>query len=317
MRIAVLGAGFSGLSVAWHLQQMSECEIVLFDRKRIGGGASGMATGLLHPYVGEQGRRSVFATEGIAATKELIGVAEDRLGEKIAFQEGIIRYVQNEEQRQMFLSHRHQFGDVRQHGENSFWIQSGMTIDCPRYLDGLWHALAEKGVQLVLNEITDLSSLREYDQIVVAAGAGVKQFPELDSLRISNLKGQVLKCRTPSSLQLPEASTIGKGYLALSQEPNVCFIGSTYQRGDFTDTPQSELAKEQLFPNIRFFFPEVARLEVIDCRAAFRVMRMGHYLPIATRVKDNVWVLTAMGSRGLLYHAYIGKVLARDILRLT
>jgi glycine/D-amino acid oxidase-like deaminating enzyme len=46
------------------------------------------------------------------------------------------------------------------------------------------------------------------------------------------------------------------------------------------------------------------------CRATLRVMRAGHYFPIAERVTDNVWALTALGSRGLLYHAYLGKLLA-------
>jgi glycine/D-amino acid oxidase-like deaminating enzyme len=315
MRIAIIGAGFSGLSVAWHLLLKTECAITLFERKGLGEGASGIAAGLLHPYPGEQGRRSVFATEGIAATKALIQVAENELNEKIAFQNGIIRYVQNEQQRQMFLSHCHQFGDVKQRSGDSFWIGSGMTIDCPRYLDGLWRALSKKGVQLVLKEVTELSCLERYDQIVVTAGAGTKQFPELDVLRISTLKGQVLKCRVPKSVQLPEASAIGKGYVALSQEAGTCFIGSTYQRGDLTDIPQPELAKEVLFPKVGSFFPSVEKLEVIDCRAAFRVMRIGHYLPIATRVKENIWVLTAMGSRGLLYHAHFGKELAREILK--
>jgi len=74
-----------------------------------------------------------------------------------------------------------------------------MTIDCSLYLEGLWRALAEKGVKLVLNEVTDLSSLKEFDHIVVTAGAGSKQFPELNVLNISILKGQILKCHVPKN----------------------------------------------------------------------------------------------------------------------
>jgi glycine/D-amino acid oxidase-like deaminating enzyme len=140
-------------------------------------------------------------------------------------------------------------------------------------------------------------------------------FPELQVLRISTLKGQVLKCKVPDKGRLPEASTICKGYIALSQEPNICYIGSTYQRGDSTVTVQSELAKKELFSKVGYFYPEVENLEVIDCRAAFRVTRVGHYLPIAAKVRDNIWVLTALGSRGLLYHAYFGKELVFNILQ--
>ncbi len=313
MRVAIIGAGLSGLSVAWNLLQKIPCQITLFEKKGIGAGASGIATGLIHPYAGEQVRRSAFATEGIQATKELIAVAEEKLGEKIILQQGIIRFVQNEEQRQMLLSHFQTFGDVRPYSQNSFWIESGMTIDCPRYLEGLWQALFEKGARLVLQEVTDLNSLQNFDLIVVTAGAGAKQFPELASLNLSVLKGQVLKCRVPEAVVLPEASAICKGYLALTQERNTCFIGSTYQRADMSEHLQPELAKAELFPKIACFFPSVADLTVMECRAAFRVTRQGHYLPIATKINDRIWVLIAMGSRGLLYHAYFGKEIAIKI----
>ena len=309
MQIAIIGAGFSGLSLAWYFQQKGDCEVTLFEKKGIGGGASGIAAGLVHPYAGQQVRRSLFASEGIQATKELIAIAEKELGEELVLQSGIIRYVQNEDQHQRLLSHCQTFRDVKPHSSNSFLIESGMTIDSLRYLEGLWRALAAKGVKLALSEVTDLSSLKGFDHIVVAAGAGAKQFPELNFLNISILKGQVLKCCASEIVELPKASSIGKGYVALSQDPQVCYIGSTYQRGDLTGSLQLELAKEELFPNIAFFFPSVTNLKVIECRAAFRVSRIGHYLPIAARVGRNIWVLTAMGSRGLLYHAYFGKEL--------
>jgi len=314
MRIAVIGAGFSGLAAAWHLLQLKACEITLFDQKGIGGGASGIATGLLHPYPGEQGRRSLHASEGLEATKELIAVAQQESSQKIILQEGLLRYVQNEEQREMFLSHCRTFGDVRPHSNNSLWIESGMTIDCPRYLDGLWQALAKKGTRLVVHKVRGLQELQEFDRIVLTAGAGMKHFPETDHLGLSTLKGQVLKCHIPDRAQLPEASCICKGYVALTEEPRVCFVGSTYERGDQTPDINPRLVKEELFPKIAFFYPDVDLLQVIGCTAAFRVTRTGHYLPIATRIKDNIWALTALGSRGLLYHAYFGKQLAANVL---
>ncbi|KAJ0030457.1 hypothetical protein Pint_14675 [Pistacia integerrima] len=54
VRYAVLGAGFAGLSVAWHLLKESAKEldvyIDIYDEIGIGGGASGVSGGLLHPY---------------------------------------------------------------------------------------------------------------------------------------------------------------------------------------------------------------------------------------------------------------------------
>ncbi|KAF3779659.1 hypothetical protein EJ110_NYTH40903 [Nymphaea thermarum] len=53
-RYAVLGAGFAGLSVAWHLLKLSARDtglhVDIYDEVGIGGGASGVAGGLVHPY---------------------------------------------------------------------------------------------------------------------------------------------------------------------------------------------------------------------------------------------------------------------------
>lgn len=314
MRIAVLGAGFCGLSVAWHLLAKQSCEVVIYDPKGIGGGASGVATGLMHPYVGEQGRRSVLAQEGMQATNELVAEAEKQLNAPVAIREGIIRYVQSSEQRAMFLSHSEKYGDVTPLKDGNFLIMSGITIDCPRYLEGLWQILSEKGAILAPIEVTDLAMLAEFDQIIIAAGAGVRKFPELSFLPISILKGQVLKCRAPQGMDLLPSSAIGKGYIALTQEPGICLVGSTYEREYANEDPDAQLAKHILFDKIGSFFPSVDCLEAIDCKAALRVTRKGHYFPIVGKVKDNLWIMTSLGSRGLLYHAYLGKLLAEAII---
>uniref|UniRef100_A0ACD5XXP9 Uncharacterized protein n=1 Tax=Avena sativa TaxID=4498 RepID=A0ACD5XXP9_AVESA len=54
LRYAVLGAGFAGLSVAWHLlkhsSKDSRVSVDVYDENGVGGGASGVSGGLLHPY---------------------------------------------------------------------------------------------------------------------------------------------------------------------------------------------------------------------------------------------------------------------------
>jgi glycine/D-amino acid oxidase-like deaminating enzyme len=314
MRIAVVGAGFAGLGVAWHLMESSVCEVVICDAKGIGGGASGLASGLMHPYVGEESRRSLLASEGMQAARELIDVVETFLGEGIARREGILRHVVSEAQRQQFLSHCERFGDVEQVGESCFWITSGMTIDSSRYLHGLWQALAAKGVQLLVQDVPHLQSLQGFDHIIVAAGAGIARFPELSSIAHTLLKGQVLRCRAGEGLQLPFKSSICKGYLALASEEGMCHLGSTYERGMQDESADAEVAKQILLPKMRLFFPEVDKLEVVGCRAAFRVIRKGHYFPVASKIREGLWVLTGLGSRGLLYHAFLGKLLAEAVV---
>ncbi|KAL2645403.1 hypothetical protein R1flu_012990 [Riccia fluitans] len=77
-RIAVLGAGFAGVSVAWHLLQHTTSSapicVELFDEVGVGGGASGASGGLLHPY-NPKGKLLWKGAEGWNAALKLLSVA--------------------------------------------------------------------------------------------------------------------------------------------------------------------------------------------------------------------------------------------------
>ena len=52
-RYAIIGGGFAGVATAWHLLAAADRAIAgidLFDAAGLGGGASGAAAGLLHPF---------------------------------------------------------------------------------------------------------------------------------------------------------------------------------------------------------------------------------------------------------------------------
>ena len=64
--IAIIGAGLAGLAVAYHiLNKNQNCTVTLFDQKGIAAGASGIAAGLLHPFVGARSKRNFEADEVI------------------------------------------------------------------------------------------------------------------------------------------------------------------------------------------------------------------------------------------------------------
>ncbi|MFI5334514.1 MAG: FAD-dependent oxidoreductase, partial [Chlamydiales bacterium] len=64
MKVAVIGAGLSGLATCYYLLELGYA-VHLFDEKGVGGAASGIACGLLHPYPGEEGKRSWRADEAL------------------------------------------------------------------------------------------------------------------------------------------------------------------------------------------------------------------------------------------------------------
>jgi glycine/D-amino acid oxidase-like deaminating enzyme len=289
--------------------------VTLFDSKGIGKGASGIATGLLHPYPGEQGRRSWKASEGIAATLALIEEVEASIGRSIATRGGILRVVQDDEQRDAFLNHAERYGDVESVDGSTFRITSGITIHCQSYLQGLWKMVEQRGGALVCQQISSLSTLAaEFDHIVLTVGGGIAAFPESKELRFERTKGQVLTAEVPEHLQKGLQSLIGKGYLATGESPHRCYLGSTYERPFVSEDPDPFIAAEEILPKLGLAYPHVDQLRLMGCSAGLRVSRKGHYYPIIARFSPDCWSMTAMGSRGLMYHAYLSNLLSQAIL---
>jgi glycine/D-amino acid oxidase-like deaminating enzyme len=286
--IAIIGAGFAGLAAAYYLSE--KFQVVLFDQKGIGGGSSGISSGLLHPYPGEKGRRSWHAEEALQATRELLKIAEEELGQPVAQYGGILK-----------VGPCNAGDDVECLSDGTFLIKSGITVFPELYLEGLWRACQKRGVELRLQKIQVLEELSDFDQVVLAVGAGIRHFPECSHLKINYVKGQVLACAVEQPL---ERSISSKRYVALTPSQNICHLGATYEREFTDDSPCKEAA-------IALLNPET---EVLDCRAGIRVTNPAHYFPIVEQINAITWVMTALGSRGLLYHAWLGKKLFSRLL---
>ena len=288
MTVAVIGAGFAGLAAAYHLSDLFQ--VTLFDSKGIGGGASGISSGLLHPYPGEKGRRSWHADEALQATQELLQISENMLGQPVANTQGILKMGPILDPGP----------DVEELGSETFLIRSGITVFPELYLEGLWQACQKRGAKLILQTISTLADLSHFDQIVVAAGAGIRNFPECHHLKVNFVKGQILTCALNAPL---ERSISAKHYKAVTSSDLIYHLGGTYERDFTNDQPSLETAVSLLQPDSK----------VLDCRAGIRVTNPAHYFPILQQINPKTWVITALGSRGLLYHTYLAKKL-RDRL---
>ncbi|MBS0615929.1 MAG: FAD-binding oxidoreductase [Verrucomicrobia bacterium] len=289
INVAILGAGFAGLAAAYFLSE--EFKVTVLDAKGLGGGASGVSTGLLHPYAGEKGRKSWHAEEAMGEAKLLLKIAEMELGRLVADYGGIVK-------KGACIGAG---DDVEVLGEDHFLIRSGITVFPKLYLSGLWKAAVRRGAELKIQKIEQLSELESFDYIVLAVGSGIFHFPEGEHLKINAVRGQALVCRLNGPM---ERSLVAKQYTALTEDPLVCHVGATYERGSRSDEPDLAEAIRLLQPSH----------EVLGVRAGVRVTNPAHYFPILEKINAKTWVLTALGSRGLLYHAYFAKMLASQIV---
>lgn len=312
-KVAIAGAGLAGLSVALHLLQLGNISVTLFDPKGIGGGASGVSTGLLHPFPGRMALRSWQADEGMLATKELVQKVEEEVGAPVCQRGGILRLATTLEQEKNYQKCL-EFGCEWWPKEKvlkmapdaapfpALWIPEGMTVYSMPYLQGLWRLCEQKGATLIQEAFTSPDA---FDQTVLAMGWQTPAPPGED---LQASRGQALLCRWKKPLS---CTLLSNGHLTSSEDPNYCQLGSTYED---PNKPLDITQALNLREKISLFYPPAKDFEVVETRVGVRIARRLGYRPIISQVDPKTWVFFGLGSRGLLYHALLGKSLANKIV---
>lgn len=326
MKVAIIGAGFSGVASAWHLLNKDSAKVTLFDLNGIGGGASGVAAGLMHPYVGAHSKLNWRGMEGYHATTLLLKIASESLSQPVANDAGLLRVALTEQQAKNFLLCSQKYRDVEwltpdeclavmpgTRAKGGIKIRTAVAVNCQLYLQGLWQACQKKGAVLKHQAIANLQELKDFDAIIVANGPACTSFSELSHLRITPVKGQILELSWPMDISMPILPMSSQAYIILNPSAGTCFAGATYER-NFTDSGlDCEFAKKELMPKVESLIPILKNAEVIGCRAGVRVSTPNH-LPIVQHVGKNIWVITGMGSKGLLYHSLFAEQVACEVL---
>lgn len=325
MRIAVVGAGFSGLAFMWNLLHIQNekfpLEIVLFDPADLGENASGVSAGLLHPYAGPRAKLVEYGVEGQAATLALIQTASEALGVPVAEKTGQIRPALTVQQKQDFFQCASKHADVHWHEkvpcphicDPGIFIESSYLVKADLYLSGLWKACQEKGVRWEKRPITTLAELRKFDCKIITAGYAVTAIAELSSLPVRLVKGQVLEIEWPQEL-VPLQVPINSGaYLIKQSDPSRCIAGATFEHSFSTEIPDVRVARRLLQKKIAALVPPLARAPIVGCRSGIRAYTPDRF-PLIKEVDPNTWVFTGLGSKGLLYHALFARFLAKEVM---
>ncbi len=331
MRVAILGGGFAGLSVAWYLLHYTQgsAAIDLYDPEPIAGGASGISSGLLHPFGGKQARRSWESERCLKETHRLLTAAAQAIGKPMILSKGIIRPALSDQQITDFKIAADQNEDAEWWDKKKcedhirgltlppngggLYIKEGLTVDVKTYLQGLWQACLIHGTQYHQKAVITQEALEEYDRVLIAMGPLTKNFPPLKDLPISPVKGQILELKWPGDVPPLPFSLISQKYIIMSPDHKSCYVGATYEHNFNSPKPDTALAIQQIVPSISQFFPSLAGAEVLNTRAAFRASSPNH-LPMVGKISGKFYFFTGLGSKGLLYHAWVGKRVARAML---
>lgn len=279
MKVAVVGAGYAGLAVTWHLLKRN-MEVTVFDG---GEGASHVSTGLLHPAPGKRATPTWRAKEGMEATIELLEIASE---EKPVFERnGILRIATTDEQRKQF-------------GGETLWIPEGITVYSKLYLKGLKKACQK--AEFEKRWIRNLQELDDFDSIILTTGAETLQWVDLP---LKKTIGQCLICRWPERLPM---SLLADGHITPTEDPEFCLVGSTYEH---TDQPDPKKVVK-LLEKVAVFYPPAKDFKIVDILSGVRIAPKVGYRPFVAKVNPKTWIFTGLGSRGLIYHALLAKTIA-------
>ncbi|MCF7852695.1 MAG: FAD-binding oxidoreductase [Simkaniaceae bacterium] len=319
--VAVIGAGFAGLGTCYYLLRLGY-RVTLFDQNEIGNNTSSVASGLVHPFPGQMARISLFEKEGVSATRQLIEEVQKHSMERLIAPVKMLRVAVNEKQEERFdhlCKIRDDVSDAKEcfsfikEGKRSFWIHSGMTIFSEHYIKALFDLCIQLGLDFKKVAIESPNECADFDTVVLTLGAGSDRLLNLKERGFKINRGQILQVKWSGKRELP--SILGKGYLAPSQKPGIYHLGSTYEYDHLDEPPDNNRAICDIFRQAGEYLSIQDAFEVIDVKAGMRLAKKSSYLPYLNRLSNRVWILTAMGSRGLLYHAYCSQLLASAIDR--
>lgn len=322
--IAIVGAGFAGLALGFHILNLSsDVSVTIFDEKGIGAGASGVASGLLHPFPASATKLSFKAYQAMHEALLLLKEAQNVSTTPISNDDGILKLASSQEQKIEYpkIARRYenlsylQSERVKEYAQlktatPALYIKGGVTVFCKEYLDALWALNQKKNAFFLQRKIENLDELKEFDRVIVCAGSGIKQLNLPGKFQF--VKGQILTAK--SNFNLTTKSLIANGYITLTSDPNVFHVGSTYEHHYTSEKSEEETAKKILFKQWSPYFDLQNQIEVLKVDAGIRVMNPINYLPYIKKYSDNTFAILALGSRGLLYHALLAKHLALHLI---
>ncbi|KAL6534919.1 hypothetical protein OROGR_013594 [Orobanche gracilis] len=366
LALALLGCPWLGICFN-HGPKESHICVDIYDEVGIGGGASGVAGGLLHPY----SPKVKLLWRGAELWKEslhLLNVAERAIvndGKHATPENGespIIRRSRDLKTHRQFEEHEYNDRKIELIDGDSahdlipnlslplnsaFYMPEALNINAQSYLQGLYLAcenLANDMSTLGLGyrELTFrkksvkrlLELAREYDAVIICFGARAAFLPELSGkLPVRACRGIIAQLQlgddTREEYPKHSPSVLSDAWLVVHRGRQMD-LGSTWNWNSVNysrDVTANEASKaiDILVPKASSVYPAIKNWTANGAVAGLRAMpplTAEGSLPLLGSVDEYIegnhtckyWLFTGLGARGLLFHGWLGKVLAQAVL---
>jgi glycine/D-amino acid oxidase-like deaminating enzyme len=144
------------------------------------------------------------------------------------------------------------------------------------------------------------------NRLILALGPGFLAFETLRSLRLHCVKGQLVRVRSDATPAIMRAVS-SNGYV-VPQSDGSLVVGSTYEH-TFPDGEPKRIVSHNLLSMAETALPWIRGAEILEEAAGIRVTVPGIRLPMVGPLPGHArtWVLTGLGSKGLLMAPYIAE----------
>lgn len=218
------------------------------------------------------------------------------------------------------------------------YIRPAHVVRTEPYMQALWKLSSATG-RLKWSQCT-VSSVSElfdsgFDNVILCPGASAKQMTDIHNVPIIPCLGHNLVMQSqspPPSIPLlsgvyvvPIAHETGSSGQNLSSELHTAIVGATFQYNFPVPPPPPDVTgiKDKFSDKILRMHPSLFdNWSVSSTRTGIRAIpprTKEGAIPIACKVEGtpdgrSCWLFTGLGGRGLLYHAFLGRCLARSVI---
>lgn len=230
--------------------------------------------------------------------------------------------------------------------DTGFYMPEALNIDSKHYLQALFQGCknlvkesssfeyGQKQLSLHKRSVHRLSEFEgEYDAVIICLGANMNMLPEISGrLPLRTCRGVIAHLELPDDMiGYPESgpSILSDAWIAV-QGPRNLDVGSTWEWKSLNSSPnvsndEASKALLQLLPKASSIYPAIKDWIFTGARAGLRAMppltTLGS-LPLLGCINDVIgrnhtckyWLFGGLGSRGLLYHAWLGNLMAQAVL---
>ncbi|KEI35708.1 5-methylaminomethyl-2-thiouridine-forming enzyme MnmC [Francisella sp. W12-1067] len=311
-KIAIIGAGLAGCSLAYELSKIGNFDVTLFDKNsQIANDASGNFAGILAPYLTSDNNYSdQFHTLGYKFLLEFVNSYKEELE---ICNKGVLQILSDEKEQKRYekifnkrnipsnlakilLAHQlSEFIDINTSNQAVYYPNALSLV--PKSICQLWLKLSN--AKLILDtELVDIKKfdsngwLLEFDNfnekfdIVIFAGGYelFKKISYLQKIPVYPSQGQLTVINKAFDIK----NTIkDKGYIIPNYKNNLQVIGATFrENNDITAEVRDSDDEYNLF-QIKHMLPGLSKadINIVDSRVATRCVTADH-LPLVGRLVD-------------------------------